>query len=381
MNELFDAPPERRFSDSIKWRRYRDSDVLPLWVADMDFAAPAPVLAAIEERLKHPVLGYADPWPSLNQAIVDGIARDHDWKVDPDWIVWLPGVVPGFNLACRLAGDPGAGVLAFPPIYPPMLTAPANNERRLIRCDLVEIENRWVIDWESMAALDHHAIRLLLLCNPHNPVGRVWSREEMLRLGRYAEHNDWLICSDDIHCGLALDTRTPYTPIAALDEALAQRTITLMAPSKTWNIPALATAFAVIPNAKLRQQYIQSGQGLVPHPNLLGLVAAEAAYRHGDGWRQALLSYLRGNARMVADSVRAIPGLRTTEVEATYLSWIDCRELNVGNPQRFFERNGVGLSNGKDFGMDGYVRLNFGCTRHLLEEALQRMNTAVQAIN
>jgi cystathionine beta-lyase len=218
-----------------------------------------------------------------------------------------------------------------------------------------------------------------MLCNPHNPVGRVWTREELLRLGRYADHHDWLICSDDIHCGLVLDAQSTYRPIAALDESLAQRTITLMAPSKTWNIPALSTAFAIIPNAQLRQQFILAGQGLISSPNLLGLVATEAAYRHGDPWRQALLGYLRENARLVTDNIASMPGLRSTPVEATYLAWIDCRELNQARPQRFFELHGVGLSDGKDFGMEGYVRLNFACSRSLLSQALSRMQAALSA--
>lgn len=363
----------------MKWQRYRDSDVIPLWVADMDFATPEVIRTAITARLDHPVLGYAHPWPSLNLAVVEGIARDHAWQIAPEWIVWLPGVIPGFNLACRLAGEPGAGILAFPPVYPPILAAPANHERRLIRSHLVETEGHWGIDWEHFASLDHHAIRLLMLCNPHNPVGRVWTREELLRLGRYADHHDWLICSDDIHCGLVLDAQSTYRPIAALDESLAQRTITLMAPSKTWNIPALSTAFAIIPNAQLRQQFILAGQGLISSPNLLGLVATEAAYRHGDPWRQALLGYLRENARLVTDNIASMPGLRSAPVEATYLAWIDCRELNQARPQRFFELHGVGLSDGKDFGMEGYVRLNFACSRSLLSQALSRMQAALSA--
>lgn len=377
MNPLFDTPPDRRQSDSMKWQRYRGTDILPLWVADMDFATPEVIRSAITARLDHPVLGYTHPWPSLNLAVVEGLARDHAWQIEPDWIVWLPGVIPGFNLACRLAGDPGAGILAFPPVYPPILSAPANHERRLIRSHLVETDGHWRIDWEHFASLDHHAIRLLMLCNPHNPVGRVWTREELLRLGRYADHHDWLICSDDIHCGLVLDPQCRYQPIAALDESLAQRTITLMAPSKTWNIPALSTAFAVIPNAQLRQQFIQAGQGLISAPNVLGLVATEAAYRHGDPWRQALLDYLRGNALRVAARVSDMPSLRATTVEATYLAWINCRELDQARPQRFFEQAGVGLSDGKDFGMEGYVRLNFACSLSVLDEALSRMQAAL----
>lgn len=381
LTHLFDFPPERKGSDSLKWRRYHDQDILPLWVADMDFAAPEPVLTAVKQRLEHGVLGYANPWPSLLEGVAEGIARDHGWRIDPDWIVWLPGVVPGFNLACQLAGEPGAGILCFPPIYPPMLHAPSNGARKLVRCDLVQMGGHWKIDWEALSQSDHANTRMLMLCNPHNPVGRVWSQDELSRLAELAEHHDWLICSDDIHCGLVLDTTTSYHPIAALDESIARRSITLMAPSKTWNVPGLASAFAIIPDPQLRRRYQRVGQGINSTPNLLGLVATEAAYRHGDPWRQALLGYLRENAHLVETTINDTGILHTTHVEATYLAWIDCRSLNIAHPQHFFERHGVGLSNGADFGLEGFVRLNFGCSRSVLQEALTRIQTALTKHN
>jgi cystathionine beta-lyase len=375
----FDNPPDRRHSDSLKWQRYAGHDILPMWVADMDFAASPVILEALQQRIAHGVLGYPQHSSSLREAVVEGIARDHDWRIEPDWIVWLTGVVQGFNLACRLAGETGDGVLSFPPIYPPMLHAPENHRRRLIRSHLIRAGGRWEYDWAGLdALLPATDIRLLLLCNPHNPVGRVWSREELTRLAWHAEHHDWLICSDDIHCGLVIDPAHRYIPIAALDEAIAQRTITLMAPSKTWNIPGLGCAFAIIPNASLRRQYLAAGRGLIPEVNVLGLAAAEAAYRHGGPWREALLPYLHANAQLLHRSINALPGLSCTPVESTYLAWIDCRELGKNNPCEFFEAHGVGLSDGRAFGMEGFVRLNFGCSRALLDEALQRISHAVR---
>lgn len=377
----FDTPPDRRHSDSIKWQRYAQRDVLPLWVADMDFAAPPAVREALQTRLDHGVFGYAHVPDSLREAIVAGIARDHDWQIEPDWLVFLPGVVQGFNLACRLAGEPGDGVLTFPPIYPPMLLAPDNHQRRLVRSELVLKGGRWEYDWDGLdALLETQSAHLLMLCNPHNPVGRVWSREELTRLAWHAEKHDWLICSDDIHCGLVIDSENPYVPIAALDEAIAQRTITLMAPSKTWNIPALGCAFAVIPNAHLRKQYLANARGLLPDVNVLGLTACEAAYRDGGPWREALLAYLRGNARALFDGVNALPGLSMSRVEATYLAWLDCRALGLPDPRRHFERHGLGLSDGHDFGLNGFLRLNFGCSRSLVDEALHRLDLAVRVV-
>jgi cysteine-S-conjugate beta-lyase len=376
----FDAPVDRSHSDSLKWHLYENRDVIPLWVADMDFAAPPAVLEALQQRIAHGVLGYSYYRPELLEAVVEGIARDHDWRIEPDWIVWLPGVVQGFNLACHLAGEPGDGVLTFPPTYPPILQTPAHHKRQLVRSELILEGGRWEVDWAGLdALLPVKDTRLLLLCNPHNPVGRVWSREELTRLAWHAEKHDWLICSDDIHCGLVIDPVHKYIPIASLDEAVAQRTITLMAPSKTWNIAGLSCAFAIIPNASLRRQYITAGHGILPEVNILGLTAAEAAYRHGGPWREALLAYLYGNARRVHEVADNLPGLSMTPVEATYLAWIDCRKLEQPNPQKYFESHGVGVSDGRAFGMEGFVRLNFGCSRSLLEEALRRISVAARA--
>ncbi|MGL1834209.1 MalY/PatB family protein [Rhodocyclaceae bacterium SMB388] len=375
----FDTPIDRRSLPGEKWGRYAGTDILPLWVADMDFAAPAPVLAALKRRIEHGVLGYTDAWPSLVDAVIDGIARDHDWTIQADWLVWLPGVVTGFNLACRIAGHEGDEVFTSTPVYPPFLTAPANNGRSLITRPLIEDhDGRWLWNRDATHAAITSRTRLLLLCNPHNPTGRVFDREELGWLADLAERNDLIICSDEIHCGLTLDPERPHVPIATLDESVARRTITVMAPSKTWNIPGLYCAFAIIPDAALRKRYRSAMRGLIPHPNLLGMVGAEAAYRDGNPWRQALLAYLRKNRNQVMEAVANMPGLRATRPEATYLAWIDCRPSGLEDPVGFFETAGVGLSDGKAFGMPDFVRLNFGCTQTTLDEALARMQTALR---
>lgn len=377
----FDLPIDRRAVPGEKWDRYADRDVVPMWVADMDFAAPDAVLEAVRRRVDHGVFGYTDPWPALLSTVADGLARDHGWAVEPEWITFLPGVVAGFNAACLLAGAPGDGVLVAAPVYPPMLGAPANTGRRLQQVDLALRGNRWEWDWAALEGAATPASRLLLLCNPHNPVGRVYSAGELQRIAAFAEERDLLICADEIHCGLVLDEDKPHVPIASLAPEAARRTITLMAPSKSWNIPALYCAFAVIPDAALRARYRRALRGLVPHVNVLGLVAAEAAYRDGEPWRLALLAYLRKNRARVVKAVAAMPGLATTWPEATYLAWIDCRELmatrGIADPAAFFEAAGVGLSCGRPFGAAGYVRLNFGCRRTTLEEGLARMARAL----
>ncbi|MCA0186455.1 MAG: PatB family C-S lyase [Proteobacteria bacterium] len=380
----FSQGPERAGSDSIKWRRYAGRDVIPMWVADMDFAAPPPVLDALKARLEHGVFGYADPWPTLQEAVIEGIARDHAWRIQPDWLVWLPGVVTGFNVAMRAVGQPGDGVFTATPVYPPFLHAPANFGQRLVTTGLVRKGSRWEWDWPRTEAAVADGVRLFMLCNPHNPVGRVFDREELTRIANLAERHDLVICSDEIHCGLVLDPATPHIPIAALDERTARRSITLMAPSKTWNIPALYCAFAIIPDAALRARYKRAMAGIVPHVNVLGLTATEVAYRDGGPWREALLATLRANAARVQTVIGGLPGLITTPVDATYLAWIDCRDFlaarGIANAAAFFEAAGVGLSDGKDFGLPGFVRLNFGCPPDRLEEGLARIRRAVLSV-
>ena len=381
--EDFDRIVDRRAVPGEKWSRFEGRDVIPMWVADMDFAAPEVVIDAIRARLDHRVLGYTDAWPSLDGAIVDAMDRDYGWHIEPRWLVWLPGMVSAFNVACRAIGDDGDGVFTATPIYPPFLGAPANNRRRLQQAALRQGGDlRWTWDWDATEAAMDDTTRLFMLCNPHNPVGRVFERHELERIAGICERRDLVICSDEIHCGLVLDEERRHLPIAALDESIAARTITLMAPSKTWNIPSLYCAFAVIPDDGLRRRFRHAMRGIVPHVNLLGLVATEAAYRHGENWRRRLVDYLLGNRSLVGERLAEIPEIRTTLPEATYLAWLDCRPFaqarGIADPAAHFEARGVGLSDGRGFGAPGFVRLNFGCPRTLLEQGLTRIRDALR---
>ncbi len=370
----FESPPDRRGSDSVKWGRYAGRDVLPLWVADMDFAAPPPVLAALQARVAHGVLGYAEPSPSLIEAVTGHLAAEYGWEIDPAWLVWLPGLVTGLNVACRAV--PGPAFTATP-IYPPFLSAP----ERLLTAPLRREGDRWGWDLASTDAALGQGARLLLLCHPHNPVGRAWDEGELAALADLARRHDLTVCSDEIHCDLGLDPARRHRPFAALSEDAARRSITLMAPSKTFNVAGLGCAFAVVPHPPLRAAVKRAMRGIVPHVNALGYVACEAAYRHGGPWRQALLAHLRANHARVRAAVAAIPGLSMAPVEATYLAWIDARGTGLADPQRALEEAGVGLSAGRDFGLGddwkGFVRLNFGCSRAVLDEALARVARAL----
>ncbi|WP_114649087.1 MalY/PatB family protein [Pseudothauera hydrothermalis] len=369
----FDRQIDRRSVPGEKWGRYAGRDVLPMWVADMDFAAPAVILDALKARIDHGVFGYTEPWPSLIDAVIEHMMRHYGWRIEADWLVWLPGVVSGLNIACRISGEAGDEVFTATPVYPPFLTAPAYNGRRLVSRPLVHDGARWGWDRDAVEAAIGPRTRLFLLCNPHNPVGRVFDRDELAWIAALAERHDLLICSDEIHCGLVLDPNRPHLPIAALDEAVAQRSITLMAPSKTWNIASLYCALAIIPNPALRRRFRSAMRGIVPPVNVLGLVACEAAYRHGEAWRQALLAVLRENRTRIDSALQEMPGVRATPPEATYLAWLDCRDSGLDDPAGFFEAGGVGLSDGAPFGAPGFVRLNFGCPAGTLTEALTRM--------
>lgn len=374
----FDAPIDRVGSDSEKWAKYAGRDILPLWVADMDFAAPPAVIAALQERAAHGVFGYNQPTAGQIEAVVGYLARKFDWDIGPDWIVWLPGLVSGLNVAARAVGEAGDAVFTATPIYPPFLSAPKNADRPLLTVPLVQGARRWGWDFAAVdAALEKQPTKLFLLCQPHNPSGRVWDDAELDAIARLAEKHDLIVCSDEIHNGLVLSPSCQSRLFATLSPEIAARTITLLAPSKTFNIPGLGAAFAVIPNAALRRKFTRAMAGIVPHPNLLGLAALEAAFTECDGWHAALLDYLRGNAAAVESAVARIPGLAMRPVEATYLAWIDAREFararGIDNPARHFEAHGLGLSDGAAFGAPGFVRLNFGTRRALLDEALQRL--------
>lgn len=375
----FDRVIERRRTASTKWNKYAGRDILPLWVADMDFESPPSVMDALRRRIDHGVFGYTDAPDSLVAALQDYVCSHYRWRIEAEWLVWLPGLVPGLNLACRAVGQMGDAVLTATPVYPPFLRAPVQAGRELITVPLVDRGRDWGWDFRSLEAAITPRTRLMLLCHPHNPVGRVWREDELAQLIALARRHDLVICSDDIHCDLILAPEVVHSPLATLDAGFACRTITLLAPSKAWNLPGLGCSVAVIPDAALRRRFRREMAGLVPGVNLLGFVAAEAAYRDDGAWLRALLDYLRGNLRALREGFAEHPRLKLTVPEATYLAWIDARAIDPIHPLPHFEALGVGLSDGRDFGFPGYVRLNFGCRRALLRDALERLRPLRQA--
>jgi cystathionine beta-lyase len=381
----FETVLPRLGTDSQKWQKYAGRDILPLWVADMDFRSSPAILDALQRRVADGIFGYARPVKSTVDAVVNALASRYGWSIDPAWIVWLPGLVCGLNVTAQAFAAPGEEVLCLTPVYPPFMTAPKNSGRFSTTVPFVlnSAAARWDIDWDALERGVTPRTKLFFLCNPHNPLARVFRRDELVRLAEFCARHNLILCSDEIHCDLILDPALPHLPTALVAPEHAARTITLMAPSKTYNVPGLGTSFAIIPDPALRARFVRATAGIVAEVTCLGFTACEAAYRDSEPWRQALLATLRSNRdHLLATIAKSLPGVRIeAPIEATYLAWLNISALGLADPIAHFEAHGAGLSDGAFFGSPrgDYVRLNFGCPRATLDEALRRMEAAVSA--
>ncbi|MGK0185772.1 MAG: cystathionine beta-lyase [Verrucomicrobiales bacterium] len=381
----FDQEIDRRNTGSLKWGKYAGTDVVPMWVADMDFASPPAVVDAVQQRVAHAVFGYSRPHSGVIDATLAYLQRAHGVEVDPSWIVWLPGCVPALSMACGATGEPGASVMTNSPVYPPFLHVHRDSGRQLINvplaCDAAT-NSGYTFDFDAMEAAVTPDTRVFLLCNPHNPAGRVFNAAELEALIDFCQRHQLILCSDEIHCDLVFDDAgASHRTAIGFPDAIRDRTITLLAASKTYNVAGLACAYAVIPDASLRRKFVAAGGKLIPEISPLSFHATEASYRHGEPWRQALLAYLKTNRDALSTFVAGkLAPIKMAPMEATYLAWLDVRELGLENPGTHFEKHGVGLSNGGDFGAPGFLRVNFGCTRKTLEEGMKRMASAVESI-
>ena len=383
----FDELIGRRNTASSKWTKYAN-DVLPMWVADMDFRSPEPVIKALTERVSHGIFGYEGATPALYDVICERMQRLYNWKVTPEEILFLPGLVSGFNLMARATGQPGDGVVMLTPVYHPFLSAPGNQGEiaqtaQLIRKTQGQIIT-YEIDFDAFEAAITPRTRMFLHCHPHNPIGREWTPAENRRLAEICIKHNLIICSDEIHCDLMMENNR-HVPTAALSPEIADRTITLMAPSKTYNLPGLGCSFAIIQNKQLRAEVQKAEMGTIPHVNALGLTAAYAAYTEGDEWLTELRKYLTGNRDTMVDYIQEnLPIINTTVPEATYLAWLDCNHAGIkGNPFEFCLVNAkVALNDGAAFGPggEGFVRFNYGCPRSQMLEALDKMKDAFQQL-
>ena len=378
MSRYGEPPIDRRGTFSEKWQRYAGRDVLPFWVADMDLPMAPFVLDALGERLRHPILGYtATPEPTV-EAFVDWLAQRYAWRVREEWLVWIVGVVPGFNLAARMLNGEGRDLVIPAPVYHPFLKVPSKAGLRGAISPLTLAGGRWEMDFNDLAERVSKDTAAVLFCNPQNPTGRVYERCELVRLAELVVAADTILISDEIHCPLVLDTDKRHIPVASLDSAVAARSISLFAPTKAYNFPGLGGAVAVIPDAQLRERFEEAVKGMSSNVSPLAYAALTAAFGDDSDWLIEQNAFLAANGRRLEQAIDAMPGLRSTHVEGTYLAWLDATDLKLPNPAAHFEAHGLGLSDGEDFGAPGFLRFNFGCPRSMLEEGIERLRRATE---
>lgn len=379
----FDEIIERRGTNCFKWDDVKGDDLLPMWVADMDFKSPPAVIAALEARVQHGVFGYSGCWDSWRQVLLDWMKKRYGWEAQGEWIDKSPGVVASLSMLVRAYTHPGDQVIIQTPVYSPFYTVVRSNGCQLIRNPLFLHEGRYRMDLEGLKKRVSSRTRAMILCSPHNPGGRVWNPEELKELGEFCLERDIVIISDEIHCDLVFPGYQ-HTVLASISPELEQISAIVNAPSKTFNIAGIQAANTIIPNDKLRNayQHILGSSGL-DLPNVFAVSAVEAAYKHGEVWLDELMIYLQDNYLMVKSFIeKRIPLIKVMESEGTFLVWLDCSGLNMEDQEldRFFqEKARLALSPGHIFGEEGhgFQRMNIGCPRSVVAEALQRLENAV----
>jgi len=385
MDYSFDEIIDREGTACVKWdlrdKVFGNPDVHPMWVADMDFKTPGFITDAIIQRASHPVYGYSFRTDEYYNSIINWMQTHHDWTIERDWIMFSPGVVPLLFMATLAFTNPGEKVLIQTPVYPPFYDAVLNNDRKLVYNPLILKGNRYEIDFKDLD-LKLAGTKMMIISNPHNPVGRVWTKAELLEISRLCLKHKVLLISDEIHCDLVFNA-FKHIPTASLSPEIAANTITCLAASKTFNTAGLSTSHVVITNPELRSTLNKTIQSVhVDSGNLFGTVASEAAYTHGDEWHQQLIDYLEQNVNLVRSFLsEKLPAIKLIEPEATYLLWLDFRELALSQPELvklLIDKAGLGLNDGTAFGIEGigFMRINIGCPRSMLLDGLQRLANA-----
>ncbi len=387
MKHDFNKVIGRRNTDSIKWDK-ADEDILPMWIADMDFEAPKPVVDAMVKRAEHGIYGYPLPSAAYHQSVIDWMKRRHQWEIKEEWIAHSIGIVPALHFVVQAYTEPEDKVLMLKPIYYPFMDAANMNKREIVSSSLILQNGRYEIDFEDFekkAAMP--GVKLFLLCSPHNPVGRVWSHAELSRLGEICLRNQIIVVSDEIHQDLVYKPHR-HIPFASIQDTFGQNSITCVSPSKTFNLAGLQTSFLIIPAAAVRQKYIDYLEThCIRRPNTFGVVAVQAAYQYGEEWLEQLLDYLQENLNYLKGFIKEhLPSIKVIEPEATYLIWLDCRGLGMDGPalhEFFMKKAKVFLDEGYIFGEEGYgfERINIACPRSMLTEGLQRIEKACRTSN
>jgi cysteine-S-conjugate beta-lyase len=375
LTSIFDKVIDRRNTNSFKWDRYTDPNVIPAWVADMDFQAPQPILDAMSRISEHGVFGYSRCPDALYEVVIARLEKLHNWKIQKEWLVWLPGLVPGIGLSVRAFTTESQGVLTATPVYHPFMIETEAAGRIIQKVPMKQQNDRWVIDFEDFERAITPQTKLFLLCNPHNPGGTIFTKTELETLVAICLKHGIYICSDEIHCDLILDASKKHISLATLSPEAEQNSITLLAPSKTFNIAGLGCSFAVIPNDSLRAKFIQTKAGLMPMLSSYSYEAALAAYRDCADWHNELLAYLKANHDYLLAAIADMKGVEMLPLEATYLAWIDVRNTKIDNVAKRLEAAGVGINDGAMYDGHGFIRLNFACTQANLMAIVTRMKT------
>jgi len=386
----FETIIDRTSKNSVKWTLMKRmtglDDLIPLWVADMDFTAPPEVVDALKERAAHPIYGYTVPTEGYHNGLINWMDKRHGWSgVEKEWILYTPGVVAGFSIAIQAYSQPGDKVVIQPPVYYPFKRQILGTGRQVVENPLKIVDGYYEMDFEDLADKIDDRTKMIILCSPHNPVSRVWKREELEKLVEICEEKDILIISDEIHNDLILG-EIKHTPTATISEGALQRTVTLVAPSKTFNLAGLTNANAIIPNKKLREAFRSQASKGSGHGNIFGMVAQDAAYNKGEAWLEELLTYLRGNLKYLKEFIdEKIPGLKLYPLEGTYLAWVDCTSLGMNDEELnefMLKKAKLWLDEGTLFGTGGsmFMRINLACPRSLLKRALVNLETAVNEL-
>jgi cystathionine beta-lyase len=394
----FDVVCDRTNTNCAKWDAVKAifgrADVLPMWVADMDFPAAQPIVEALKKRAGHEFYGYTHAGPSLYEVIVERMKRKFNWKINPEWIVLTPGVIPALSLAVRAITHPGDEIVLQQPVYYPFFPVVTGSGCQIVNNGLKLVKGRYEMNFTDLESkfrpktgmrAVHSRAKAILLCNPQNPVGRLWDSEELIKLGEIALKYGALVISDEIHCEI-LYKGYQHTPFASISDKFAQNSVVCMAPSKTFNLAGLEASSVIIPNKKLRDSFTDRMSAIVPGVNVFGLTAMEAAYRDSDEWLEQMLDYLQRNLKITLDFfAKRIPKIKVIKPQATYLVWLDCRKLGLDDMalRKFMrEKARVGFDDGFLFGAagSGFQRMNIACPRSLLNEALTRIETAVNSL-
>ena len=378
-NYSFDAIVDRHNTNSLKWDKYKHQDIIPLWVADTDFKAAPVIQQALEDRVKHGVFGYTRTDERRNQVVADYYQRKYGCHVEANWVVWVPGIVASLSLAIRSLSKQHQQVLTPDIAYPYFHTTPAAAGKQANHLSMTYTQDRVRIDIDALEKSNAKDARVMLFCNPQNPGGAIYTRDELQRIDAYCEANNLILVSDEIHADIILDEGKRHIPYLDVSAHALNNSIVLGAASKAFNVAGLACSWAVIPNNELRQAFIDEMHGIISEINPFGYTATLTALTQGGGWLAAMNEYLRDNRDYLIEQLNATTGLRMLPLESTFLAWIDVSELQLEDPCAFFEAAGVGLSPGRGFNDSNFLRLNFGCPRSVLEEAVKRIKTALDS--